>query len=183
MFDFCETRILGCFDIRPRVFEDNRGHFIKVFHEEQFRSHGIEAKFAEEYYSVSRKGVLRGLHFQIPPMDYVKMVYCVAGTVLDAIVDLRVGSPTYGTFKLIELSAEKANLVFLPSGLAHGFLTLSDQAILIYKVSTAHSPEHDSGILWNSVGIPWPEPSPILSDRDRSFPTLAAFVSPFRYVK
>lgn len=165
--------------MQPKAFDDARGRFVKVFHEQMFAEKGLETKFAEEYYSISHKNVIRGMHFQLPPMDHVKMVCCVQGEVLDAVVDLRVGSPTYGQCALFELSAAKANSVYIPKGLAHGFCALSDQAIMVYKVSTVYSPAHDAGILWNSVGIPWPITEAILSPRDQSFPTLTDFKSPF----
>jgi dTDP-4-dehydrorhamnose 3,5-epimerase len=154
---------------------------VKVFHEQAFAAQGLKTDFAEEYYSVSHKNVIRGLHFQLPPMDHVKMVYCVAGEVMDAVVDLRTGSPTYGQCALFELNAAKANSIYIPKGMAHGFCARSDQAIMVYKVSTIYSPAHDAGVLWNSVGIPWPTTEAILSERDQSFPPLDKFASPFRY--
>ncbi len=181
MFDLKPCKIAGCFELQPKALEDARGRFVKVFHEQAFAAQGLETRFVEEYYSVSHKNVIRGLHFQLPPFDHVKMVYCVQGEVLDAVVDLRVGSLTYGQFALFELSAAKANSVYIPSGLAHGFCVLSEQAIMIYKVSTIYSPAHDAGVLWNSVGIPWPTTEVILSARDRGFPALESFVSPFSY--
>ena len=146
-----------------------------------FAAHGLETKFTEEYYSVSHKNVVRGMHFQLPPMDHVKMVYCVEGEVMDAVVDLRVGSPTYGQYVLFELSAEKANSIYIPKGMAHGFCAMSEQAIMVYKVSTSYSPANDAGILWNSVGIPWPSSKVIMSARDESFLPLDKFASPFKY--
>ena len=181
MFNLRASTIPGCFEVLPRVLEDARGRFIKVFHRQIFTDLRLETQFAEEYYTVSRWGVIRGMHFQLPPVDHVKLVYCADGTVFDVVVDLRVGSPTYGQYASFELSAEKANYVYIPKGLAHGFCTISEKATLIYKVSTVHSPEHDSGILWNSVGVTWPADTPIISDRDRQFPSLADFLSPFRY--
>ena len=115
------SKIPGCYEIQPAVFKDERGHFVKVFHEDTFKRHHLETDFTEEYYSVSLKNVLRGLHFQLPPKDHTKMVYCVEGEVIDVVVDLRIGSPTYGEFELFQLSAEKANIIYIPPGLAHGF--------------------------------------------------------------
>lgn len=109
------------------------------------------------------------------------MVYCVEGEVLDVVVDLRVGSPTYRQFALFELSAAKANSIYIPKGMAHGFCALSERAIMVYKVSTIYSPAHDAGVLWNSVGIPWPTTEAVISARDQSFPSLEQFESPFRY--
>ena len=171
--------IPGCFEIQPEVFRDRRGTFVKVFQEEIFRQHSLVTQFAEEYYSSSRKGVLRGLHFQVPPHDQAKVVYCTSGRVFDAIVDLRKGSPTYGRHTTLELSAEKANLLYLPAGIAHGFCVLSVSAVVMYHVTTVHAPDYDAGILWNSVGILWPLKRPIISERDRDFPRFADFHSPF----
>lgn len=181
MFDLRPSKLAGCFELQPRIFDDVRGRFVKVFHEQAFASYGLETEFAEEYYSVSHKNVIRGLHFQLPPMDHVKMVYCVHGEVMDVVVDLRVGSPTYRQFAMFELGAEKANSVYIPKGMAHGFCALSEQAIMVYKVSTIYSPEQDAGILWNSAGILWPTKEAILSPRDQKFPPLGEFESPFQY--
>lgn len=181
MFVLGKSKIDGCFELQTKVFNDIRGKFVKTFHEQEFSSRGLETKFAEEYYSISSKNVIRGLHFQLPPMDHVKLVYCVEGEVLDAVVDLRVGSPTYGQYELFELSATKANSIYIPKGMAHGFCVKSEQAILVYKVSTIYSPECDSGILYSSIDISWPTDAPILSERDDSFPTLKEFESPFQY--
>lgn len=180
MFELKPSKLAGCFELQPKVFDDVRGRFVKVFHEQAFAAQGLETNFAEEYYSVSHRNVVRGLHFQLPPMDHVKMVYCVQGEVLDAVVDLRVGSHTYGQYALFELNATKANSIYIPKGMAHGFCARSNQAIMVYKVSTIYSPAHDAGVLWNSVDIQWSLEQPIISDRDKKFPALADFVSPFR---
>lgn len=181
MFNLRSTAIPGCYEIQPRVLDDARGRFVKVFQRNAFAEHGLEVDFAEEYYSVSRQGVIRGMHFQNPPMDHVKIVYCVQGEVFDVVVDLRRGSPSYGKTVTLNLSADKGNYVYIPKGLAHGFSAISESATLVYKVATEYSPEHDSGILWSSIGIAWPFQSPILSDRDRRFIPLSDFKSPFVY--
>lgn len=182
MFELIPVHLPGVFLLKPRVIEDLRGRFVKTLHEGFFTDNALESHFVEEYYSVSRPGVLRGLHFQLPPMDHVKMVYAVAGSVLDAVVDLRKGSPSYGQHALIELSAERGEILYIPKGLAHGFYVHgAEEATLIYKVSTVYSPEHDAGILWNSADIPWPNASPVLSPRDGAFPMLQDFSSPFNF--
>jgi dTDP-4-dehydrorhamnose 3,5-epimerase len=168
-----ETSIQGCFEITPNVFRDERGSFVKTFHHEMFRAHGLETDWREEYYSVSRKGVLRGMHFQLPPHDHAKLVYCPDGTVLDAVVDLRGDSATYGRHVLTELNSEKANMLYITKGLAHGFYVMSESATMMYKVSTVYAPDHDAGILWNSLGIAWPDVAPVMSERDRAFPEFA----------
>jgi dTDP-4-dehydrorhamnose 3,5-epimerase len=165
-FELIATGLPGCLEIRPRLFADARGRFVKVFHRAAFASAGLATEFAEEYYSVSRRGVIRGLHFQRPPRDHAKLVYCVAGRVQDAVV---------------ELSAEVGNMLYIPNGLAHGFCVLSDAATLVYKVTSVYSSEHDAGIRWDSAGIPWAETAPILSERDRQHPALVDFATPFIY--
>lgn len=181
MFSINSSHLAGCFEVQPKVFQDERGQFVKTFHIQAFAEYGLETNFSEEYYSISHKNVVRGLHFQLPPMDHVKMVYCVAGEVLDVVIDLRVGSPTYGQYVLFELSSAKANSVYIPKGMAHGFCVRSEQAIMMYKVSTIYSPAHDAGILWNSLNIPWLTKDAVLSARDQNFPTFAQFESPFCY--
>lgn len=174
-----ETGIPGCFRIKPRVFSDSRGVFVKTLHPDLFAAGVPALTFVEEYYSVSRRNVVRGLHFQTPPEDHYKMVYCMRGGVLDLVFDMRVGSPAYGTFRTFSLDAVTAEILIIPNGCAHGFLALEDDTIMNYKVTTAYAPAHDAGILWNSVGFDWPVESPIMSDRDRSFPTFASFANPF----
>jgi len=181
--DLRQTGIAGCCEIYPRIFQDERGLFVKTFHQDFFAVHGLATCYAEEYYSFSRRGVLRGLHFQRPPREHAKLVYCVAGEVLDAVVDLRVGSPTYSRYETVVLSAQKANMLYIPPGLAHGFYVTSESATMMYKVTTVYSPEHDSGILWDSVGIPWPDPCPVISDRDRGLLPFSAFASPFSHAE
>lgn len=175
------TVLPGCYLLQPDILRDERGSFVKVFHQDLFREHGLADDFAEEYYSVSRKGVLRGLHFQTPPRDHAKLLYCVQGRVLDAVVDLRRGSPSYGEHMMNELSAEQGQALYLAPGVAHGFYTLSEQALMIYKVTTVYAPKHDTGILWNSADIAWPDLAPVLSKRDLQFAPLATFDSPFVY--
>lgn len=179
-----ELEIPGCFEIFPRKMEDKRGIFIKTYHEDTFLNHGLKKiDFVEEYCSKSYQNVLRGLHFQTPPHDHVKMVYCVSGNILDVIVDLRIGSPTYGEFRIFDLSGENAKILVLDKGIAHGFYTHSKEAIVVYKVSSMYSQNHDKGIFWDSLNIPWPTKEPILSERDGSFPSFQNYESPFRYLK
>lgn len=173
--------IPGCFEMKTDVFKDERGTFVKTFHQDVFDKHGLATDFAEEYYSYSIKGVLRGFHFQLPPDDHIKLVNCVSGTIMDVVIDLRKGSPTYKQHAVFELSGEKGNALYLEKGIAHAFYVMSDFAIVLYKVTTVYAPENDSGILWNSTGIPWPDTNPRVSDRDRSFSALGEFNTPFIY--
>jgi dTDP-4-dehydrorhamnose 3,5-epimerase len=181
MFELNATQLPGCFELQPKAIGDKRGRFVKVFHSQVFAAHGLETNFAEEYYSVSNKNVIRGMHFQLPPFDHVKLAYCAQGSVMDVVIDLRVGSPTYGKSAVVELSAAKANSIYIPKGMAHGFCALCEQTIMVYKVSTVYAPEQDTGILWNSLGVTWPTTQAILSTRDQTFEPLDQFVSPFRY--
>lgn len=181
MFECLPSAIPGCYEIRPRVFMDLRGKFVKTFQRDFFAEHGLNVEWPEEYYSISKRGVLRGLHFQLPPHDLVKIVYCTAGEVLDAVVDLRIGSATFGQHAIFRLTADTANMVYLPRGLAHGFLTISESATMMYKVSSVYNQEHDAGILWNSAGINWATFAPVLSERDANFPPLQKFYSPFLF--
>lgn len=183
MFNFKQTNIAGCIEIQPKSFQDDRGRFVKVFQTLEFEKLHLSARFMEEFYSFSKPGVVRGLHFQTPPHDHEKLVYCVHGEVFDVVLDLRVGSPTYGQTQHFILNAEQANMLYIPSGLAHGFCTMSEPATLVYKVSSMHAPAHDQGILWSSIPIKWPISSPIVSDRDSKFPSLVKFASPFTYEK
>ena len=151
-------------------------------HKDAFKELELETDFREQYYSVSRKNVLRGLHFQLPPSDHAKLVYCTEGRIFDAAVDLRQGSASYGRFHTCELSRENGKMLYIPRGMAHGFYTLSEQAVVMYNVTSLYDAERDSGILWHSVGIPWPVPTneqPILSRRDKGFCSFAEFSSPF----
>jgi dTDP-4-dehydrorhamnose 3,5-epimerase len=175
------TEIPGCLLLRMDVRRDARGFFVKTFQRGVFNAHGLATEYAEEFYSASRQNVLRGLHFQLPPHDHVKLVGCVDGEVLDAVLDLRGGSPTYGKHVLVRLAADEGVWLYLPCGLAHGFYTVSPTALMAYKTSTAHAPAYDAGLLWNSAGIPWPCEAPILSDRDRQHMPFAKFMTPFVY--
>ncbi|MBB5058781.1 dTDP-4-dehydrorhamnose 3,5-epimerase [Granulicella aggregans] len=177
--DFVATPLDGCFEIRPTVVSDRRGFFAKVFHKPLWQKHGLCTEFQEEYLTYSVRDTLRGLHFQVPPMQHAKVVLCARGEVFDVALDLRRDSPTYGQHAVINLSGTAANAVYLPPGFAHGFCVTSDEALLYYKQSSVYSPAHDGGIRWDSAKIPWPVNDPILSERDKVFQTLSEFESPF----
>ncbi len=163
----------------PKVFVDARGDFVKTFHAGAFAELGIDFRPVEEFFSTSHKNVLRGMHFQLPPHDHAKLVYCVRGSVLDVLLDLRKSSPTYGRVASAELSRENHHQFFIPSGVAHGFLALEDDSVMVYKTSTVHAPAHDAGIHWQSIGFDWGVTVPIVSPRDQAFPTFSAFNNPF----
>jgi dTDP-4-dehydrorhamnose 3,5-epimerase len=165
--------------LRPRVFSDLRGIFVKTFHADLFQSLGIPFAPCEEFYSISAKGVVRGMHFQLPPKAHSKLVYCVAGRVLDVVIDLRANSPSFQQVFSRELTAASPELLFIPMGFAHGFLALEDRSIMVYQTDQVHIPELDTGIAWNSFGFSWPVRDPVVSDRDQRFPTLKGFSTPF----
>jgi dTDP-4-dehydrorhamnose 3,5-epimerase len=183
MFNFIKTNIADCYEIHTNFFEDTRGRFVKVFHDYEFKKFSLNVNFVEQYYSISLPRVVRGLHFQLPPHDHAKLVYCIEGEVMDIALDLRVGSPTYGKHFSTILTSKKGNMVYLPSGIAHGFSTINKTSTLVYNLTTVHHPESDVGVLWNSAEIEWPNSKPIISNRDQNFPKLKDFVSPFTYNK
>lgn len=165
--------------LRPLVFEDSRGNFVKPFHEGQLAEHGIHMSVKEEFFSTSEAGVLRGMHFQVPPHAHQKMVYCITGCVMDVLLDLRQDSPTFGQAVSFELSAANRHVVYIPRGIAHGFLAKEPKSCLVYKTDAVHAPTHDTGIHWASFGFDWQVKGPVISSRDVAFGPLAAFDSPF----
>lgn len=176
-----KTIIPGCYELLPKVLRDSRGSFVKTFHADHFAELGLEINWLEEYYSVSAKGVLRGFHFQLPPHDLDKIVYCPNGRVFDVVLDLRIGSPSYGRHCSFDLNSDAANIIYIPKGCAHGFYTLSDQALMMYKVNAVYTPAADTGILWSSVGVVWPDHNLLISGRDAGFKPFAEFISPFTW--
>jgi dTDP-4-dehydrorhamnose 3,5-epimerase len=160
---------------------DDRGYFVKTFRRDRFEGRNLRVDFAEEYYTFSRRNVLRGLHFQLPPAGQAKIVYCVNGEVLDVLVDIRRGSPTYGKHEMFNLTSEVPTGLYMPEGFAHGFCVLSETATLAYKVTSLYASKLDSGIRWDSVGIDWPQSNFIVSDRDTALPSFVDFATPFVY--
>ncbi len=179
--EISELEIPGCKVIKPRRLCDNRGEFIKIVHGVTFAGSGLEFGFREQYYSVSRREVVRGMHFQIPPHEHDKLVYCMNGAALDVVVDLRRGSPGFRKVQAVRLEANELCGVYVPRGCAHGFLSLTDDCIMLYCVTTEYAPEHDRGIRWDSFEFSWPCKHPIVSPRDSSLPSLNDFVTPFGY--
>lgn len=181
MIEVTPGRIAGVCRLRPAAKHDRRGHFIKFMQEDVFAAHGLPTRFAEQYFSVSARNVLRGLHFQTPPHEHYKLVTCIAGKIFDVVVDLRKGSKTCGQHESFELDGTNGDSVFVPVGCAHGFHVRSDSATVLYNVSTLHAPAHDTGIRWDSAGIAWPSDKPVVSERDANFSSLADFDSPFAF--
>lgn len=184
---FKETSISGLYIVEPIVFQDERGFFLEFFKESDFIKNGIKAKFVQDNHSKSKKWVLRGLHFQDPPYPQGKLIKCIKGEIFDVAVDLRKGSPTFGQWFGIRLSEENKLMLWIPPGFAHGFLTLSDEAEIIYKVSESeYSPNHDRTLRWNDpdIGINWPLPEnvkPILSPKDENAPFLKELTIKFNF--
>lgn len=168
----------GCVLLQPKRFEDQRGCFVKTYHEGLFAALGVNLDIREEFYSISHKNVVRGMHFQLPPHAHEKLVYCTRGAVRDVLLDLRRGE-SYGRVASAELSVENGNIIFIPKGVAHGFVALTDESLMLYKTSTVHAPESDCGIRWDSFEFNWGLDQPIISARDRQHVAFGDFVSPF----
>jgi len=171
-----ETDIEGLLVLEPRIFKDPRGYFYESYHQEQLEQHGLMYKFIQDNQSRSVYGVIRGLHFQKDPFAQAKLVRVTEGTILDVALDIRPGSPSYGKWFAVELSAENFLQLMIPEGFAHGFSVLSDQATLQYKCTQYYHPESDAGIRFNDpdLQIDWkvdPEKA-IVSDKDRILPYL-----------
>jgi dTDP-4-dehydrorhamnose 3,5-epimerase len=169
-----ETDLDGLFLIEPDPHGDERGFLIETFRADAWRELGVDAEFVQENHSRSRRGILRGLHFQTSP-GQAKLVRCLQGRILDVAVDLRRDSPTYGRWEGHELDDASHRQLYLPVGFAHGFCVLSDSADVAYRLSSYYDPSTEAQIAWNDpdIGIEWPVSDPILSERDRSAPRLA----------
>lgn len=181
MYQVNKTNLKGCLELVPKVFTDIRGTSVKPFHIDTFKELGLVCDFAEDLMVVSRKNVLRGLHFQNPPYAQAKLIYCMRGSILDVVLDIRKGSPTYGKYETFHLSGSNNHMLYIPEGLAHGYLTLEDQSIVMYKMSSVYKPEFESGIRWDSIGISWGADNPIISERDKKFITFDKLNSQFIY--
>ena len=177
-FEFIKTDIPDVVLIKPKVFGDDRGFFMEFYKKSDFEKAGIDTDFVQDNHSRSVKGVLRGLHYQKEPFSQGKLVRCIKGSIFDVAVDIRKGSPTFGKWVGFELSEENKLMLWIPKGFAHGFLTLSGEAEVIYKVSGAeYSPHHEAGIVWNDkdLNINWPldkTGSVLLSEKDKKLPSI-----------
>ncbi len=169
--------------VRCEVLQDERGYFLETYKYSRFRSHGIPDRFVQDNYSYSKRGVIRGLHFQIPPQPQGKLVSVRRGEVYDIAVDIRVGSPTYGEWVSKRLSAENHDMLYIPVGFAHGYQVVSQGAEVAYKVTSEYNPELSFGIAWDdpALDIPWPIDDPILSLSDIHWPTLSDSQNYFNY--
>ena len=182
-FNFIETKIKDLYIIEPKVFGDDRGYFMESYNRRDFVEAGLDMVFVQDNESKSKKGVLRGMHFQTK-FTQGKLVRATQGEVYDVAVDLRKESPTYGKWEGVLLSAENKRQFYVPEGFAHGFLVLSDEAVFNYKCTNLYAPEYDGGLLWNDpdVGIEWPLDGIdeiILSEKDKKQKTLKELDLPF----
>lgn len=181
--EITKTDIDGVVIIEPRVFKDARGYFFESFSQREFEEKVRKINFVQDNESMSSYGVMRGLHFQVPPFTQSKLVRCVKGAVLDVAVDIRKGSVTYGQHVAVELSESNHRQLFVPRGFAHGFAVLSETAMFQYKCDNFYAPQADGGIsiVDSSLGIDWkiPVDKAILSDKDTNHPLLKDFESPF----
>jgi len=174
-----DTFIKGLKILEPNIFQDSRGMFIKTFTDSFFQENGFVIDIKETYYSISHQDVIRGMHFQTPPHDHVKLIYVPHGSILDVVLDIRKNSPTYGLYFSTEISAHNGKVLIVPKGLAHGFKSLEDNTNVTYMQTTGYSQEHDCGIKYNSFNFDWECSDPKMSDRDNAFTTFGAFESPF----
>lgn len=184
--ELVRTLIDGVLVVKPQVFGDNRGFFFECYNERRFEElTGMTVNFVQDNESKSKYGVLRGLHFQKPPFSQSKLVRVVSGKVLDVAVDIRHGSPTFGKYVAVELSGDNHYQLFLPKGIAHGFVVLSDEAVFAYKCDSYYEPSSECAIAWNDpdINVNWPVPAEhiILSEKDKHNKNLKE-IEPFFHV-
>jgi dTDP-4-dehydrorhamnose 3,5-epimerase len=181
-FEFTHLEIPQVILIRPKVFADTRGFFMEVYSYKTFANFGIRESFVQDNHSLSTKGVLRGLHYQKYPAAQAKLVRCIRGAIFDVAVDIRRGSPTYGKWVGVSLTADNKKMLYFPIGFAHGFYTLKEDTEVIYKVSNFYSPKDEAGIIWNDpkIGINWPSDISIVGERDKNWPCLDEADNNFR---
>lgn len=179
--EFIETPIKDLFIVKPKVFEDSRGHFFESYTSKSFLEKKIQADFVQDNQSLSQKGVLRGLHFQAPPYTQGKLVRVIKGAVLDVVLDIRKKSSTFGQHFSIELSEQNKTMLWVPEGFAHGFSTLQNDTIFSYKCTNYYNKESEGCILWNdsSLAIDWKTENPTLSEKDKMGVLFNNLISPF----
>jgi dTDP-4-dehydrorhamnose 3,5-epimerase len=182
---FIATNIQGLLVFEPKVFGDSRGYFFESYNAQVFEQEGVTTKFVQDNQSSSCHGVIRGLHYQLPPYAQTKLVRALCGIILDVVVDIRKGSPTFGQSYAIELSAENKKQIFVPGGFAHGFSVLSEKAEILYKCDAFYNKESEGGILYNDpkLAIDWKVPADkvIVSDKDKVLPSLADCKNTFEF--
>ncbi|MGQ9688054.1 MAG: dTDP-4-dehydrorhamnose 3,5-epimerase [Desulfobaccales bacterium] len=166
--DFPEVRL-----IEPKVFRDGRGHFLEIFQARRYPEHGMPAAFVQDNLSYSRRGVIRGLHYQLQ-FPQGKLIMPLIGEIWDVVVDIRRGSPTFGKWLAVPLRAADCRQLYVPPGFAHGFAVQGEEALVLYKCTDFYHPEDERGVIWDDpdLEIPWPVVAPLLSDKDRQYPRL-----------
>ena len=176
-----ETTLPGLLIIDPTVFGDDRGYFFESYNQKAFHAAGIDPHFLQDNESKSAKGVLRGLHFQEPPYDQGKLVRVVSGAVMDVSVDIRKESPGYGKWAAFELSEQNKRMLWIPPGFAHGFVTLEDDTVFIYKCTNLYNKGSENSIIWNDpdLNIDWGIENPVISEKDMQAPFFKDLNSPF----
>lgn len=174
-----KTELEGVYIINNFNASDDRGLFVKTFNKDLFTNKDLEFSIRESYFSVSKKNVIRGMHFQLPPHDHEKLVYVPKGSIIDVVLDLRKNSKSFMKFISIELSDENRKSIFIPKGLAHGFMSLKEDTITVYNVGTEYESKSDFGIKYDSFGFDWEVENPIISNRDLQFDAVNESNSPF----
>jgi dTDP-4-dehydrorhamnose 3,5-epimerase len=179
LFDVRELELPGPLVLTPRRRVDARGWLTKLFHSDSFAALGLPGALHELFVTSSGPRVIRGIHYQGPPAAQSKYVTCLTGAVVDVILDIRAGSPTYGRHSRVDLDEERGDIVYVPAGFAHGFAVVSDPAVMLYAVTHVWRSSAEGGVRWDSAGIDWGESDPVVSARDASLPPLGDFTSPF----
>ncbi len=177
--NFITTPFEGLIIIEPKIFRDHRGYFFESYNKAEFIKNGIPVEFVQDNQSFSNKGVLRGLHFQLRPYEQGKLIRVVNGGVLDVCVDIRKSSSTFGKYFSIELNERNQQMLWIPAGFAHGFLTLEDNTLFLYKCTTLYSKDSERGIRYDDpeINIEWGEKNPVLSEKDLQLPLLKELIS------
>ena len=174
-----KTFIEGLYILQSEVFKDNRGEFIKIYSEDIFKNFRLNIEIKESYYSISQKNVIRGMHFQRPPYDHIKLVFVTSGSILDVVLDIRKDSSTFGKYFSINLKTNDGQILVIPKGLAHGFKSLEDNSIVHYVQTSCYAKDYDDGIRYDSFGLDWECKNPVLSNRDLNFKKFSDYESPF----
>ncbi|MBE3128776.1 MAG: dTDP-4-dehydrorhamnose 3,5-epimerase [Actinobacteria bacterium] len=182
-----ERRIKGVFEIKLKPYEDERGFFMRVYDDITFKKYKIHKKWVQENHSLSvEKGVIRGMHFQLPPHSEAKLIRIINGKIYDVFIDLRKDSPTFGQWDSMVLSADNKKMIYIPRGFAHGFCTLTNNCEVLYKVDNYYAPDSEGGIKWNDqdLNVDWPvKDDPIISEKDANAKSFKEFVDKYGGLK
>lgn len=177
---FSTTGLPGVYLIQAEPAIDERGFFARLFCEQEFSHHGLVARYPQVSLSYNhRRGTVRGIHFQLAPYEEAKIICCLRGAIFDVAVDLRRDSATFGQAFWTVLRADEYRMLYIPKGFGHGFQTLTDETVILYFISEFYQPGHARGIRWDDpdLGIPWPEPVTVISDKDRRWPSLREYMA------